>query len=68
MSEPFDIPDGPMTAQEVMAQVERYFEEGNGNRILREPLVSHFKKTGEIVHAVMATFKLERIVMYRKRK
>lgn len=65
--EPFQIPDRPMTGHEVMAEMERYFAAGRGNPILAAPIIDHFKKTGQIVHAVMTTFNLEKITMYRRR-
>jgi hypothetical protein len=67
IDEPFQLPDHPMTGQEVMAEVERYFAAGLGNPILAAPILDHFKKTGNVVHAVMATFKLEKVTMYRRR-
>ena len=65
--EPFHIPDHLMTGQEVMAEVERYFAFNLGNPILAAPILDHFKKTGNVVHAVMTTFRLEKVTMYRRR-
>ena len=50
-----------------MAEVERYFALNLGNPILAAPILDHFKKTGNVVHAVMTTFRLEKVTMYRRR-
>jgi hypothetical protein len=62
----FHVPD-LMTIEEVMNEVQRYFDSGHGNPRLAEPILSHIKRTGQIPHAVMTTFKLERVTMYRRK-
>ncbi len=64
---PFQFPVGPLTGEELMAEVERYFASGLGNPALAAPILDRFKKTGQVVHAVMATFNMEKVTMYRRR-
>lgn len=57
-----------LTLEEVIAETAAYFDAGNGNPILREPMLKYMTDKNEVPHAVLVSLGLERVVAYRKKE
>ena len=58
----------PLTLEEVIAETSAYFDAGNGNAALRDPILSHMQNKKEVPHAVLQSLGFKRIIAYQRTK
>lgn len=60
------MPRELLTVDEVLAEMDAYFESGKGNPILQPLMHQAYKKDGDIPHAVLVSLRLKKVTAYER--
>lgn len=58
--------DSIFTLEQVIAETRVYFDAGNGNPALRDPILAWMEDKKEVPHAVLHSLGFKRIIAYQR--